>query len=139
MYNTLVLIGHAMPHSQVGRLLRRKNPKKCSRKRITKDLKKKELTEKGGRARKEKAPTKTKLKNERKTERREDEEDIETNFRGESGLRKNSLLRMSNLRNNPFEDSNGRNSRQKPFLVSNSLDQFKRNLELLPLILPQTN
>jgi hypothetical protein len=35
---------------------------------------KKELTEKGGRARKEKAPTKTKLKNERKTERREDEE-----------------------------------------------------------------
>ncbi len=132
-----------MPHSYVGRLLRRKNPKKCSRKRIRKDLKKKELTEKGGRARKKNAPkttkTKTKLKNERKTERREYEEDIETNFRGKSGLRKNSLLRMSNLKNNPFEDSKGRNSRQKPSLVSNSLDQFKRNLELLTLILPQTN
>jgi hypothetical protein len=66
------------------------------------------------------------LKNERKTERREDEEDIETNFRGESGLRKNSLLRMSNLRNNPFEDSKGTNSRQKPFFdkqLSGSIQQ----------------
>lgn len=116
-----------------------KNPKKCSRKRITKDLKKKELTEKGGRARKEKAPTKTKLKNERKTERREDEEDIETNFRGESGLRKNSLLRMSNLRNNPFEDSKGRNSRQKPFFGKQLSGSIQKKLGMLPLILPQTN
>lgn len=59
--------------------------------------------------------------------------DIETNFRGESGLTKNSLLRMSNLRNNPFEDSKGRNSRQKPFFGKQLSGSIQKKLGIATL------
>jgi hypothetical protein len=50
-----------MPYSQVGRLLRRKNPKKCSRKRITKDLKTKRVNRERGKGKKRKNPNKNKI------------------------------------------------------------------------------